>query len=137
MPIFNCVRLSKLLAMCTFGLSLWAIVELSTAKVIIGDSPHYVVPVATDAAMIGQLLLVHIRYHQDGSNQLELDDSTRAMLADVQPGGVVLYGANISSAQQVRKLIADIRAVLRIPPFIAIDEEGSAFHGFEGLRGRS
>ncbi|RFC31655.1 MAG: beta-N-acetylhexosaminidase [Candidatus Nitrotoga sp. SPKER] len=121
--------------MCTFGLSLWAIVELATAQVIIDDSLHYVVPVATDAAMIGQLLLVHIRYHQDGSKQLELDDSTRAMLAEVQPGGVVLYGANISSAQQVRKLIADIRAVLRIPPFIAIDEEGGRVSRIRGLEG--
>lgn len=135
MPIFNYVRLSKLLAICTFGLSLWAIVELATAQAIIRDSPHYVVPVATDATMIGQLLLVHIRYHQDGSNQLELDDSTRAMLAEVQPGGVVLYGANISSAQQLRKLIADIRAVLRIPPFIAIDEEGGRVSRIRGLEG--
>jgi len=135
MRIFNCVRVSKLLAMCTFGLSLWTVAELSTAKAIIGDSPHYVVPVATDAVMIGQLLLVHIRYHGDGSNQLELDDSTRAMLADAQPGGVVLYGANISSAQQVRKLIADIRGVLRIPPFIAVDEEGGRVSRIRGIEG--
>ena len=88
--------------MCLFGLSLWAVAELSIAKAIIGDSPHYVVPVATDAAMIGQLLLVHIRYHGDGSNQLELDDSTRAMLADVQPGGVVLYLSLIHISEPTR-----------------------------------
>jgi beta-N-acetylhexosaminidase len=135
MRIFNYGRVLKLLAMCTFGLSLWTVTELSTAKAIIGDSPHYVIPVATDAAMIGQLLLVHIRYHGDGSKQLELDDSTRAMLADAQPGGVVLYGTNISSAQQVRKLIADIRSVLQIPPFIAVDEEGGRVSRIRGIEG--
>lgn len=102
---------------------------------ITGTLSHYVVPAPTDATMVGQLLLVQIRYHEDGSGQFELDDSTRAMLADVQPGGVVLYRSNISSAQQVRKLISDIRSVLWIPPFIAIDEEGGRVSRIRGLEG--
>lgn len=85
--------------------------------------------------MAGQLLLVHLRYLQDGSPQRVLDDATRAMLTDVQPGGVVLYGANIATAAQLRALIADIRGTLRIAPFVAIDEEGGRVSRIRALEG--
>ncbi|MDQ2961577.1 MAG: hypothetical protein M3R31_00235 [Pseudomonadota bacterium] len=123
------------LAGCLFALPSSAAPPAPVSAAASGEGRRYVVPAATDAVMIGQLLLVHLRYREDGSRQLTLGDATRAMLADVQPGGVVLYGANVLSPQQVRKLIADIRSVLRIPPFIAIDEEGGRVSRIRGLEG--
>ena len=51
---------------------------------------------------VGQLLLV-------GVPGPMLDKETAALLRRVQPGGFILFGRNIESAEQVRKLIDDLR----------------------------
>src|SRR5438876_448350 len=42
----------------------------------------------------------------------------------VQPGGFILFGRNIESAPQLRKLIDDLRDLCQIKPIITIDQEG-------------
>lgn len=65
----------------------------------------------------GQLLLIGI----PGS---DLDSATAAILRQVQPGGYILFGRNIKSADQLRKLTDDLRDVSAVEPIITIDQEG-------------
>jgi beta-N-acetylhexosaminidase len=66
---------------------------------------------------VGQLLLV-------GVPGTELDVETAAMLRRVQPGGFILFGRNIASPVQLRKLIDDLRDLSEVEPVITIDQEG-------------
>jgi len=65
----------------------------------------------------GQLLLV-------GVPGLELDSATAALFKKIQPGGYILFGRNIQSPAQLRKLIDDLRGISRVEPVITIDQEG-------------
>ncbi len=65
----------------------------------------------------GQLLLI-------GVPGKELDPETAAILRRVQPGGFILFGRNIESAPQLRKLIDDLRELSEVEPIITIDQEG-------------
>ena len=65
----------------------------------------------------GQLLLV-------GVPGTELDPPTAALYREIQPGGFILFGRNIKSPAQLRKLIDDLRDLCDIEPIITIDQEG-------------
>src|SRR3954447_20923969 len=65
----------------------------------------------------GQLILTGVPGKQ-------LDPETAAMFRRVQPGGYILFGRNIESAQQLRALIDDLRDLTEIEPIITIDQEG-------------
>jgi beta-N-acetylhexosaminidase len=54
----------------------------------------------------------------------ELTPETAARLKKLQPGGFILFGRNIQTPQQLRKLIDDLRDISEIEPFITIDQEG-------------
>lgn len=69
------------------------------------------------AKRLGQLLLT-------GIPSTELDSATAARLRELQPGGFILFGRNIESAEQVRKLCDDLRGLSQIEPIITIDQEG-------------
>lgn len=66
---------------------------------------------------VGQLMFI-------GLPGPELDNKTRELLEEVQPGGICLFARNIRQAEQVRKFLGDIREVLPIEPFFSIDQEG-------------
>jgi beta-N-acetylhexosaminidase len=66
---------------------------------------------------LGQLILT-------GVPGLELDSETAELFRRVQPGGFILFGRNIQSARQLRKLIDDLRDLSEIEPIITIDQEG-------------
>jgi beta-N-acetylhexosaminidase len=66
---------------------------------------------------LGQLLLV-------GISGLELDSETAHLIREVQPGGFILFGRNICSATQLRKLTDDLRDLSEIEPIITVDQEG-------------
>src|SRR5215813_9355332 len=67
--------------------------------------------------MLGQLLLT-------GVPGTELDPESAALFRRVQPGGFILFGRNIKSARQLRKLIDDLRDLSHAEPIITIDQEG-------------
>ncbi len=67
--------------------------------------------------LLGQLLLT-------GVPGPELDSATATRLKKLQPGGFILFGRNIVSPEQLRKLIDDLRDLSDIEPFITIDQEG-------------
>jgi beta-N-acetylhexosaminidase len=69
------------------------------------------------ADSLGQLIMT-------GVPGKELDPETAALFRRVQPGAYILFGRNIESATQLRKLIDDLRDLSEIEPIITIDQEG-------------
>ena len=62
-----------------------------------------------------------------------LDKRTRALLNEVQPGGVVLFGRNVESAEQVALLNAQIRDAVDHPILIGVDQEGGLVDRFRDI----
>jgi len=54
----------------------------------------------------------------------ELDKATRDLIAEVQPGGVIIFGRNVASPEQLRSLLDGIREMLPTPPLVGVDQEG-------------
>ncbi|HZE64167.1 MAG TPA: glycoside hydrolase family 3 N-terminal domain-containing protein [Pyrinomonadaceae bacterium] len=54
----------------------------------------------------------------------KLDDETRALIAEVQPGGVIIFGRNVASPQQLRDLLDGVRELLPVAPLLGVDQEG-------------
>ena len=66
---------------------------------------------------LGQLLLT-------GVPGPVLDAETAATFRRLQPGGFILFGRNIQTPVQLRKLIDDLRELSVVEPIITIDQEG-------------
>jgi len=69
------------------------------------------------ANVVGQLLIM-------GFDGTSLTDPVRAMLRDMQPGGVILFARNIETPRQTNALLRAIQKELEVPPFFCIDMEG-------------
>src|SRR4026207_1149421 len=69
------------------------------------------------ADLYGQLIMT-------GVPGKEVDAKTAKLFRKVQPGGFILFGRNIESAPQLRKLIDDLRDLSVVEPIITIDQEG-------------
>ncbi|PYL61843.1 MAG: glycosyl hydrolase, partial [Verrucomicrobia bacterium] len=54
----------------------------------------------------------------------ELEPATARLFRKVQPGAFILFGRNIETAAQLRKLIDDLRDLSEVEPIITIDQEG-------------
>ncbi|MCP5535605.1 MAG: glycoside hydrolase family 3 protein [Akkermansiaceae bacterium] len=67
--------------------------------------------------MHGQLLLL-------GVPGTTLTPEDAALYKSIQPGGFVLFGRNVESPAQLRKLTDDLRGLCDITPIISIDQEG-------------
>ena len=70
-----------------------------------------------ERSSLGQLLLT-------GVPGPELDAATAATFRRLQPGGYILFGRNIQTPAQLRKLIDDLRGLSAVEPIITIDQEG-------------
>lgn len=66
---------------------------------------------------IGQLLYI-------GLPGPELDRDARALIEYVQPGGIIIFGRNVVSPEQLRSLLDQIREMLPVEPLFGIDQEG-------------
>ncbi len=66
---------------------------------------------------LGQLLLT-------GVPGPELDSETAARFRRIQPGGFILFGRNIQTPGQLRRLIDQLRDLSEVEPVITIDQEG-------------
>jgi len=53
-----------------------------------------------------------------------LDAEARALIEEVKPGGIIIFGRNVEGPQQLRKLLDDVRAILPTDPLIGVDQEG-------------
>ena len=54
----------------------------------------------------------------------EMDEETRSLIEEIKPGGVILFGRNVASPEQVRGLLDGVRALLPMAPLCGIDQEG-------------
>src|SRR6266404_3519913 len=70
-----------------------------------------------ESESLGQLILI-------GVPGKGLDVKAAKLFRRVQPGGFILFGRNIESATQLRKLIDDLRGLSTVEPIITIDQEG-------------
>src|SRR5918912_4001598 len=68
-----------------------------------------------------------------GLPDTRLDNRTRSLLSEVQPGGVVLFGRNVESAEQVALLTAQIRDSVDHSILIGVDQEGGLVDRFRGI----
>jgi beta-N-acetylhexosaminidase len=66
---------------------------------------------------LGQLIMTGVPGKQ-------LEAATARLFRRVQPGAFILFGRNIESAAQLRKLIDDLRDLSEVEPIITIDQEG-------------
>jgi beta-N-acetylhexosaminidase len=66
---------------------------------------------------LGQLIMT-------GVPGKELDAKTAQLFRRVQPGAFILFGRNLESPAQLRKLIDDLRDVSDVEPIITVDQEG-------------
>ena len=53
-----------------------------------------------------------------------LDDEARALIEEVQPGGVIIFGRNVAAPQQLRDLLDSVKEVLPNNPLLGVDQEG-------------
>ncbi len=72
---------------------------------------------AMKTSLLGQLIMT-------GVPGKELDAKTVQLFRRVQPGAFILFGRNIESPAQLRKLIDDLRDLSAVEPIITIDQEG-------------
>jgi beta-N-acetylhexosaminidase len=82
---------------------------------MLADERRCCAPMNSDR--LGQLIMT-------GVPGKELDTETAALFRRVQPGAFILFGRNIESATQLRKLIDDLRDLSEVEPIITIDQEG-------------
>lgn len=54
----------------------------------------------------------------------ELDAEARALIDEVKPGGIIIFGRNVASPQQLRDLVDGVREMLPVTPLVGIDQEG-------------
>ncbi len=66
---------------------------------------------------LGQLILT-------GVPGPRLDAKAEKLFRRIQPGGFILFGRNIESPAQLRKLIDDLRDLSEVEPIITVDQEG-------------
>lgn len=66
---------------------------------------------------IGQLFYI-------GLPGTSLDSQTRALVDEVKPGGIIIFGRNVAAPEQLRTLLDEVRALLAVEPLIGIDQEG-------------
>ena len=52
----------------------------------------------------------------------ELDAKTAAIIREVQPAGFILFGRNVKTPAQLRKLVDDLRGEVRHEPVVTIDQ---------------
>lgn len=87
--------------------------------------------VATDHLKMPSELLYSIPLEQQvgqfffiGLPGTELDTATRDLIEEVKPGGIIIFGRNVASPQQLRKLVDGVRELLPVEPLVGIDQEG-------------
>src|SRR4029078_13550395 len=59
-----------------------------------------------------------------GLTGTEIDAEARALIEEVQPGGVIIFGRNGAGPGQLRRLLDGVRELLPTNPLLDVDQEG-------------
>ncbi len=70
------------------------------------------------------MIMVSLEQDENGSAVTTLGEGERRMLRLVVPGGVIFFGANIVTVDQVQSLVAELQHAAAVPLIIAADHEG-------------
>jgi len=54
----------------------------------------------------------------------EIDATARELIEEIKPGGIILFGRNVDTPQQVRQLLDDACALVPTRPLCGVDQEG-------------
>jgi len=54
----------------------------------------------------------------------EIDEETRKLIQEINPGGIIIFGRNVESPVQLRKLLDDACGLVPTQPLRGIDQEG-------------
>ena len=73
---------------------------------------------------VGQMVMPGLPLDSDGAPVTTMTPELRDLVSTVQPGGFILFGQNIVSVEQVRRLVSDLHASVPIPLIVATDQEG-------------
>ena len=73
---------------------------------------------------VGQMLMMDFRKNPDDSGMTVLSEDVAKKIADYHLGGVILFAENLDTAEQTKKLVADMQKAADMPLLIGIDEEG-------------
>lgn len=99
--------------------------EISSQKPLTDeDKAEQILADMTLEEKIGQMFFLTFRGGDDTDKLLELDDSAIKQIESIQPGGVVLFGENIDTVEQIRSFIDTVQTESNLSPFISIDQEG-------------
>lgn len=66
---------------------------------------------------IGQFLFI-------GLPGKELDAESRALVEEIKPGGIIIFGRNVAGPEQLRALLDGVRELVPTPPLCGVDQEG-------------
>ncbi|HXH28787.1 MAG TPA: glycoside hydrolase family 3 N-terminal domain-containing protein, partial [Candidatus Polarisedimenticolia bacterium] len=77
---------------------------------------------------VGQLLWIGFEGTTPGAD-------LERLVRRVRPGGLILFGRNIVSAPQVRALNDALFRMLKVPPFLALDQEGGRVNRLRPILG--
>lgn len=73
---------------------------------------------------IGQMIMSAIPGTFSDNPAVKFDDELDTLISKVSPGGIILFGKNFSSAEQVKTLVDALQIHSTVPLFIAVDQEG-------------
>lgn len=91
---------------------------------IIDWSLRALVSALPDRTLAGQLIIAGVESDGDGRPLAKLDEPMRRVIADVQPGGMVLFGGSFRDVDQTLALLGELHDASSVPPIIATDHEG-------------
>lgn len=75
-------------------------------------------------AKVGQLFMPAIINDSSGRPIRAVNDEVRRMIAEIQPGGIILFGANLVDVSQTRALVDALQQASSLPLLVSIDQEG-------------
>lgn len=89
---------------------------------------------------VGQLFYVTVGnleepVYSDSTDYRQLSEEAAQTLKEYRPGGVILFGGNIVSDEQVTAFTRELQAASEIPLYIGVDEEGGTVSRLGGTFG--
>lgn len=86
---------------------------------------------------VGQLFMIDTDALEYGvradDRQLGISPAQIEHLQRYGPGGIIMFGGNVASAEQIARYVADLQAASPIPLLIAADEEGGTVSRLSGV----